>query len=1329
MDHQRPETSSFFPSLEIQNCPTFFVKIFEVVKDGILVLNERLDIVYSNASAEQIFRYSAIEVLGQPLQRFLAADCWDIFAQGVQRCRESSHYNPSRLGVIYGLRTDGAKVPLETSIAGTEVDGHMWYICNHRVLTAWQSEDHLLQDRFQLQDLLAKVVATVPGVVCAFRLRPDGSSCFPYAAPTIADLYGIHPEELLEDTSRFFLSLHPDDREYIRATIAESARTMLPWHAEYRFLHPHKGEIWLEGKSIPAKEADGSVLWYGFVHDITERKRAEARQRESTDRLQLALAATRLGVWEWDVRTDAVFWSPECYPIFGVEHFGNSRVSFLSFVHPEDIDQTLPKLQEAMLAQRDYIARFRILRPDGEIRWVSNLAHGIYDTSGVLLRVLGTVQDITEQQHMEQAICDSEERFRALVDASAQVVWSSDSKGFVSDVSPSWRDFTGQSYEECHGYGWLDVIHPEDRQRTATLWQQVVATRGPFSIEYRVRHHSGAWRWMAVSAVCLLHEDGTIRSWVGMNTDITERKEAEEALHDSQTRRRVALEGEGICTWVWNIPENSILWGDSAAKIFGRSPEEMQYTTPETFLSFLEPGDRVKVEKALQAVQQRGADLATEFRFLGADGTVLWIAAKGHVEMHPSGYPWRMTGACVDITERKRGERWAAMQGAIDRALADAESIHVASPRILQALCDSESWELGTLWEVDPQANVLRCTDIWHAEEFPTEFVASTRTTTFAPGVGLPGQVWSTGELLLIPPMPDGIHFPRVAFARDIGVRCAVAFPLLLHGKVTGVVECIARSFRQPDQRLLEIFRKIGTQIGQFIERKHAEQEKQRFISFSPAVIYALKIAEDHLYCTWVSENIVHLTGYSVEEVMEPGWWSAHLHPEDRERVFAANPSPYTVAHQIMEFRFRRKDGNYIWIRDEKRLVPDPQGQLLEVVGTWADVTERVKLEEQYRQAQKMEALGLLAGGIAHDFNNLLTIIMGYSEILLEDTVAYSTQKNYMEGIFNAGERAAALTRQLLAFSRKQLLNPQTLNLNDIVTSVEKMLRRLIGEDILLRTALAPSLRSVVIDPGQMEQVMLNLAVNARDAMPQGGQLLIETRDILLEREACQRLPGCKPGHYVLFTMRDTGCGMTPEIQERIFEPFFTTKERGKGTGLGLSTVFGIVRQSEGYIEVESAVGQGSCFKVYFPAVEALTPTTTTRSHGKGTSMRGRETIFLVEDEAGVRRVIKLALEAHGYTVLEASNGAEALTLVTSLQLPPHLLLMDVVMPKMSGRQLAEQLRERYPQLRVLFMSGYTDDAVIRHGTFDANSAFLQKPFAMPDLLRKVRDILDGKPR
>jgi two-component system, cell cycle sensor histidine kinase and response regulator CckA len=443
-------------------------------------------------------------------------------------------------------------------------------------------------------------------------------------------------------------------------------------------------------------------------------------------------------------------------------------------------------------------------------------------------------------------------------------------------------------------------------------------------------------------------------------------------------------------------------------------------------------------------------------------------------------------------------------------------------------------------------------------------------------------------------------------------------------------------------------------------------------------------------------------------------------------------PEEYPLTRSVMtgeevsneEIEYLCGDGVRRIINSDAGPIRDRKGKVVAGLVIFDDVTERKRLEQQLRQSQRMEAVGRLAGGIAHDFNNLLTVIVGQSEVMLEGFGPNDPLREPVQQIDASAQRAAELTKQLLAFSRKQVRQPKVLDLSAIVADLGKMLRRLIGEDVELITRLNSSLGRVKADPGQIEQIILNLAINARDAMPSGGRLTIETNNASLDDQYANQHTDVRPGPYVMLAVSDTGIGMDKETQSRIFEPFFTTKEQGKGTGLGLATVYGIVKQSEGHIWVYSEPGRGTTFKVYLPRVEApaeIRP----RSLDRSDTAIGSETVLVVEDDDAVRRLVRQVMSSAGYTVMECKDADQALSMSSSYSGTIHLMITDVIMPGASGRELAQKITALRTGIRVLFMSGYTDNAIVHHGVLDEDVAFIEKPFTPAKLLRKAREVLD----
>jgi len=475
------------------------------------------------------------------------------------------------------------------------------------------------------------------------------------------------------------------------------------------------------------------------------------------------------------------------------------------------------------------------------------------------------------------------------------------------------------------------------------------------------------------------------------------------------------------------------------------------------------------------------------------------------------------------------------------------------------------------------------------------------------------------------------------------------------------------------------------------------------------------------------------MLGYSRDELIGMGN-DRYTDQENRKKLFQAFNSVYRTGEPVKGFDWEviRKDGKRVYGEVSVSLIRSSTGEPIGFRGIARDITERKRaekemaaLQEQLIQSQKMEAVGRLAGGVAHDFNNLLTVIKGYTQLSLLDLKENNPLWENIQEIQKATERATNLTRQLLAFSRRQILDPKVLDLNSLLRDTEKMLRRMIGEDIELVTRLSEGLGRVKIDPGQFEQVILNLAVNARDAMPSGGKFTIETANAQSDEGYALTHLGLTPGRYVRLSVSDTGVGMSREVQEKAFDPFFTTKEKGKGTGLGLSTVHGIVTQSGGKIWVYSEPGHGTTFKIYFPTIEEALDTLNVKNE-TDSPPRGSETILLVEDESSVRDLANRLLKQQGYKVLEAAIGEEALRLaqdITGERI--HLLLTDVVLPQMSGKELADRLKIFRPDIKVLYTSGYTDYAVVHQGILNSGTHFLQKPFSLKTLSQKVREALD----
>jgi len=594
-----------------------------------------------------------------------------------------------------------------------------------------------------------------------------------------------------------------------------------------------------------------------------------------------------------------------------------------------------------------------------------------------------------------------------------------------------------------------------------------------------------------------------------------------------------------------------------------------------------------------------------------------------------------------------------------------------------------------------------------------------------------------SAEELKISPALEQVHpedRQRVAEAAEEGLRTGLGRRLeyrMRHKdgtwRILESTASVVRNVKGESAKLVIVNRDITERKRAEAALRNSEAEYRTLVEEAPHGIYRCT-REGQLLA--VNDALVALLGYaSKAELMRMNTHEFYQNPQERARLIEQHWDSGRL--EVVEVEWKRKNGQALTVRLNGWGLRDASGAVVNFVIFAENVTDRRVLEQQLRQAQKMEAIGRLSGGVAHDFNNLLGVIIGYSEVLEQCLDQRGPLRKHAEEIKKAGQRAASLTRQLLAFSRQQVLELNVFDLNAVVSDMEKMLRRLIGEDVELTTVLDPALGRIKADQGQLEQVIMNLAVNARDAMPRGGKLILETANVELDEAYTRQHPGSRPGSYVMLSVTDSGVGMDAETQTHIFEPFFTTKERGKGTGLGLATVYGVIKQSGGYIWVDSQVGQGASFKIYLPRIAEPVVSSDPGEPRVG-ALRGSETVLVVEDEEPLRKLAGQLLGSADYTVLEASSGAEAIQVAEQHHGPIQLLLTDVVMPDMNGRVLAEQLVLLHPDIKVLYMSGYTDSVIAEHGVLKPNTHLLHKPFTRETLMRKVREVLTagepGKP-
>jgi PAS domain S-box-containing protein len=670
---------------------------------------------------------------------------------------------------------------------------------------------------------------------------------------------------------------------------------------------------------------------------------------------------------------------------------------------------------------------------------------------------------------------------------------------------------------------------------------------------------------------------------------------------------------------------------------------------------------------------------------------------------------------------------------AIDKTVLEMISGGAPFYDVLQILCRTiEERSPGLFCSIlllDPGGKALR-----HgaAPSLPEDYVRAIDGRIIGPSAGSCGTAAFLGKPVMVSDIAtDPLWAENRNLALSHGFRACWSTPFLSgDGEVLGTFAVYYRQPCSPAPRDLQIIERATFLATIAVERERAEQSLRQAENRHRSIVD--NAVEGFFQTTpsggYVSVNpaLARMYGYDVPSdlIAAVGDIGHQVYVDPHRRAEFKSLMLQHGVVQNFEYQVYRRDGSKIWLSENARAVRDKNGALLYYEGTVVDITERKQLEDQLRQAQKMEAVGQLAGGVAHDFNNLLMVIHGNIEVMLERLHPSEPLCKNAHQILKAAEQAASLTRQLLAFSRRQSLQPKVLDLNSITADIGKMLPRLIGADIELKILPHASLSWVKADQSQIEQVLLNLAVNARDAMPKGGKLTIETANLYLDESYARQHVGVRPGPYVVLTVSDTGVGMNAETQAHCFEPFFTTKEHGRGTGLGLATVYGVVKQSGGWIWVYSEPGRGTTFKIYLPRVQEQTDATN-HANDQNAAPRGTETVLVVDDQDGIRELTREYLEGCGYTVLVAKDGAEALEIADRYEDPIDLLLTDVVMPKVNGPELAQRLATVRPQVKILYMSGYTERDMSDHDLLQQDTPSLEKPFSLHTLASKVREALD----
>ena len=958
-------------------------------------------------------------------------------------------------------------------------------------------------------------------------------------------------------------------------------------------------------------------------------------------------------------------------------------------IHPKDRDRVFSEWEAYRRNHTTFDHVLRYLSKDGKVIWVRVRISPVRDGTSLLGHV-GVVEDITEHRRAEEALKNSEERYRSIFESAINMIHVVDDQHRIIDVNETELHELGYSRSELIGKPLQEIIHPAFRAVTAAVIPDVRSGETIKSYESALLTKDGN-KISVVANVVPRMVEGKFCGAQAILQDITERKRVEDALRASEERYRTLV--ETVPHGIEEIDASGIILVANAAH-----HEQYEYADGELIgMSIL---DLVATDSEREELRHYLNVLVTEqpppTPYIGQkrtkQGKVIDVKVAWNYKRDAQGQVTGFTSVITDITEPKRA--------------GEAQKRLVA---ILEGTTDF----VGSA-DRDRRLRYVNRAGREMVGVGNDEDVSKFSISDFHPE-------WTT-QLLFEHAVPraarDGTWTGEVAFLHRDGHEIPVLMVLVVHKAPGGDIEFFST-----------ISHDITARKRAQDALRASEARYQNLYHNAPDMFASIDIATAEV--VQCNQTLVAATGYRREDILGRPVIDLHHSDsiEDAGKVLESLRQTGDV--RDAELQLKRKDGSKFDVGLRVSVVQDEQGKAYGRA-IWRDITERKRaeaqikeLEAQFREAQRLEAIGRLAGGIAHDFNNTLGVIRGYAGFLLEDPSQGDRARQDIRGIDDAAMRAAALTRQLLAFGRLQGQRLEVLELNTVVGDLAEMLQRALGEDIILNTLMSEEPLYVKVDKSQIDQLVMNLAVNARDAMPAGGSLVIETAHVCLGEDYGRAHADVWPGEYVVLTVTDTGSGMSKETQARIFEPFFTTKSRSVATGLGLSTVYGIVKQSGGSITVHSEPGHGATFKIYLPRVETAEPVVVA-PRAVTDAVGGTETILVVEDEEDMRRVARRILEENGYTILEAEAGRVALQVFAQHNGPIHLLLTDVVMPRMSGCELADRLRQARSNLRVLYMSGYAPDATLHEDVLQESSIFVQKPFTAAELLGKVRQALSA---
>jgi two-component system cell cycle sensor histidine kinase/response regulator CckA len=1139
-----------------------------------------------------------------------------------------------------------------------------------------RAEDALKESERRLFTLMS----SLPGMAYRCVNCPDWSMEF--ISEGCSELTGYSSEDLVNDRIVSYGNLiHPEDRRRVWDQIQESLALNQMFEIEYRIRTRAGKEKWMweRGVGIPS-EGTNPLKLEGFITDITERTMTEKYLRESEERYRILVEMSPDGIAVHQ-EGKLVFANPAAVKMLGAR----SRDELIGkpireIVHPDYWEGAESRIKRMMAGETGlYPVEDCYIRTDGTPFSVEVTALPLtYDAKPAVQVV---VRDITERKQADQSLAETSRRLRLAVEAANVGIWDWNLETNGVYYSSEWKSQIGCDDHEISSElsEWESRVHPDDLEKVLKRVHDYLENPWPDYVnEFRLRHKDGSYRCIMAQASLMSNDKGKPVRMLGCHLDITERIEAEEILREREHLLREMSRIAKIGAWEFDTTSREGTWTEEVARIHETDPE---FTiNVDSGLSFYHGNSRRMIESAIEQAVDEGKSFDLKLDLLTAKNNRKWVRTIGHTV--------------------KQGDRITGIRGTVQ----DVTDQVVME----QSLLASEK-QYRTLFEQSAEGILI----VLHEGEIIDANPACSRL------FGVPRHELVGGNVLEFYADPAD----RTAFRQVVNREDSVKdFEMQLRRRDGELRNCLLNSSVWRDDS--------GTPIGYLsIIRDITKQERSRVAQLRLATAIdqsaeSVVITDADGIIQYANPAFEKITGYSRDEAIgtHPRFLRGDLEDESvHERLEDAFRNGETWKGRFIG---KRKDGKLFTEDTTISPVRDSSGKVTNFVKLGHDVSDRLKLEKQLFQAQKMESIGTLAGGLAHDFNNLLTIISGYAEIALMGKMEGDPGLDELSIILRTAGRGAELVQQILTFSREVETRPRPTNLNSHMEQAKKLLYKTIPKMIEIKTHLAEDLKIVMVDPSQIEQILINLGVNARDAMPEGGQLIFRTENRVLDENDCQLHPDVEPGEYVVMTISDTGHGMEKDVLQRIFEPFFSTKKPGKGTGLGLAMVFGIVKSHNGHVTCHSEPGEGTAFEIYFPVMKEEREEFDVSASGIMPAL-GSETILLVDDEALIRNLGTRILESAGYAVLTASDGHEALELYDRERARISLVLLDLIMPEMGGKRCLKELMKINPHLRVIISSGFSADLKTKDVLESGARGFVDKPFKIQEILRTVRKVLD----